>query len=103
MDDITPGGAVEVSDANRGQGANSPTSPQSARPHTTKTEKSALDIKTRLEILQQAILDYRMAGGRVDLADLRPKREAVAIVLSGVSYNVKEGVLTQSEPGKAEP
>lgn len=93
MDGTIPGGAAVARTANQEPEASSLISPQTAKPPTTRTEKNALDINARREILQQAILDYQNAGGKVDLADLRPRREAVAIVLSGVFYCGKHQTL----------
>lgn len=93
MDGTTLGGVAVARIESQEPAVNSPTSPQIAKPPTTRTETNALDINTRREILQQAILDYQKAGGKVELADLRPRREAVAIVLSGVSYCSKHQLL----------
>jgi len=50
-------------------------------------------LEERLQILQQAVLDFIAAGGRASIADLRPRRQDVAIVLQEIGFCKEHGDL----------
>ncbi len=69
------------------------TSPTSGQKRSRKKDLPNITLSDRLMILQQSIVDYQQAGGRVEIVQLHGKEggeaamQRVAIVLHGVDLD----------------